>query len=140
MLLIASTLSTTFLTLVFFASGALKLGTIDATRSALTALRAPRFLQNRPTAVVVPYAELALAIALACTPSPLFTAVSAVAVAVTALFLLLAARSAGRADAVFCNCFGSLSAQPIGRATVIRNAILLAFALITLIVARAGVV
>ncbi|UFS57840.1 MauE/DoxX family redox-associated membrane protein [Subtercola endophyticus] len=140
MLLIASTLSTTLLALVFGASGALKLGSIDATHSALTALGAPRFLRNRPIAAAVPYAELALSIALICAPSPLFTAVSAVAVAVSAVFLLLAARSAGRPEAVYCNCFGSLSAQPIGRATVIRNGILLVFAVITLTFAREGVV
>lgn len=77
--------------------------------------------------VALPVVELAIAAALIPTASAPWAALAAALL--LAVFSVAVARVLARGDQVDCNCFGSLSAQPVGRLTLVRNLVLIAAAL-----------
>lgn len=60
-------------------------------------------------------------------------AASAIALATLAVFTALLVVAIGRPDPPACSCFGSWSAKPVGRASVIRNVALMVLALTSLV-------
>jgi peroxiredoxin/uncharacterized membrane protein YphA (DoxX/SURF4 family) len=110
---------------VLGAAGIAKLLRPTASRTSMAAFGIPRALV--PTAAVaVPVVEVAVA-------ALLVPAATAEAAAIAA-FLLLAAFTLGvganlaRGRAPACGCFGAVSSQPIGPATIVRNLVLMALA------------
>lgn len=77
-----------------------------------------------PVVAVLPFVELALAIALLVTPAAGFAGVAAF-VLLTAFTVLIGANLA-RGRRPQCNCFGATQAQPISSLTVARNLALMA--------------
>lgn len=79
-----------------------------------------------PVALALPFAELAIAIALLPAASAAWAAL--VATLLLAAFTVAVVRVLARGQQVDCNCFGSLGSSRVTRWTVARNLILLAIA------------
>jgi peroxiredoxin len=110
---------------VFAVAGLTKLADRPGSREALVAFGVPERLAS-PGAIVLPIAELAIAVLL-------IPAATAVIGAAGALALLLAfcagiARSMIRGESPDCHCFGQLHSEPVGWSTLIRNLVLAALA------------
>ncbi|MGI8711631.1 MAG: MauE/DoxX family redox-associated membrane protein [Solirubrobacteraceae bacterium] len=76
--------------------------------------------------VGLPLVELAIAVGLIVVASAAWAAVGAAVLLV--IFCLAIARSLARGEAPDCHCFGSVGSAPVGRATLARNAGLIALA------------
>jgi thiol-disulfide isomerase/thioredoxin len=77
-----------------------------------------------PVAVALPVAELGIAVALVLPVVGWAAAIAAVALLVA--FSAVVGANLARGRAPECNCFGRLSAGPVGRETLIRNVVLAA--------------
>ena len=112
---------------VFAVAGIAKLRDLEGSRAAMRDFGVPAGLAG-PAGVLLPLAELAVAVALVPTPTARWAAVAA-------LLLLLAfiwgiANALRRGEAPDCHCFGQLHSAPAGRGTLARNAALAALAVI----------
>jgi uncharacterized membrane protein YphA (DoxX/SURF4 family)/peroxiredoxin len=115
---------------VFAVAGIAKLRDLDGSRAAMRDFGVPARLAG-PAGVLLPLAELAVAVALVPT-------VSARAAAVVGLLLLLAfiwgiANALRRGEAPDCHCFGQLHSAPAGPSTLVRNAVLAALATVVVV-------
>lgn len=111
---------------VFLLAGATKLVNLAGFRKVLPEFGIPRSLSG-PVAVVLPIAELILAAVLI--PAKLAWYGACGALALFTIFILAIGFTMWRGRNPDCNCFGQLYSAPVGLSTVIRNAILAAFAL-----------
>lgn len=84
--------------------------------------------------VGLPIAELALAVGLLLLPGVLFALVAWLVFLLFAAFSLVVGSALARGETPRCHCFGRLSAEPIGRGTVMRNIVLSVLALTVAIV------
>src|SRR4051812_19647183 len=110
---------------VFAVAGLTKLADRPGSREALVAFGLPEAMAA-PGAVLLPLAELAVAVLL-------IPAATAAIAAAGALVLLLGfcagiARSMIRGESPDCHCFGQLHSEPVGWSTLIRNLVLAALA------------
>jgi methylamine dehydrogenase accessory protein MauD len=118
------------LALVFATAGVAKLRDLHGTRHSLQEFGVGERLA-RPSAVLLPLAELAVAVGLVFKPTAQWAALGAL--------LLLLVFMAGIANAMRqglapdCNCFGQIHSAPAGRTTLIRNGVLSALALVALV-------
>ena len=115
---------------VFIVAAVGKLLDLDGSHRALVEFGVPARLA-RFGAVLLPVAELAVAIALLFGPTARWTAVAA-------LLLLLGfsagvVRAISRGEAPDCHCFGQIHSEPAGRSTLIRNAVLAAAAALVVV-------
>ena len=109
-------------------SGWTKVGDVTGMRLAFVAMRVPSAL-SRPVVVrALPYAELALGLALLLTWGWLLAVVGAVATALFVAYTVLVARVLQTGDSVECHCFGSLGGDRVTPATLARNLVLVALA------------
>jgi uncharacterized membrane protein YphA (DoxX/SURF4 family) len=118
------------LSLVFVVAAAGKVVNLNRTRRTLSDFRVPRRLL-RPTAWLLPLAELSVAVALLVGP-----VARAGAIAATGLLLLFVAgivAAMSRGEAPDCNCFGQIGSAPAGRGTLIRNTVLVAITLLVVV-------
>src|SRR3989442_10508879 len=83
-----------------------------------------------PLSVLLPLAEMAVAIALLSTPLAVYGAVGGLVLLV--LFSAAVAANLLRGKRPDCNCFGQLTASPVGWTTLARNAVLAAIAFFAL--------
>jgi methylamine dehydrogenase accessory protein MauD len=81
-----------------------------------------------PGAIVLPLGELAIAIGVVVTASARIAA--ACAVALLAAFVAAIGRAMARGESPDCHCFGQLHSEPAGAATLARNAVLAAAAIV----------
>ena len=112
---------------VFAVAGIAKLRDLEGSRAAMRDFGVPGRLAG-PAGVLLPLAELAVAVALVPTPSARWAAVGA-------LLLLLAfiwgiANALRRGESPDCHCFGQLHSAPAGPPTLIRNAVLAGLAIV----------
>lgn len=110
---------------VFVVAAVAKLVDLDATRRAFRQLGVP----ERAVAVAVvllPLAELAIAVALVPAGTARWAAVAAVGL--LAVFTAVVGVAVARGSEAECHCFGSVSSRPVGVGTLGRNAGLLALA------------
>ena len=115
---------------VLLVSGWAKVGDVTGMRLAFVAMGVPAAL-SRPVVVrALPYAELALGLALLLTWGWLLAVVGAVSTALFAAYAVLVARVLRTGDSVECNCFGSLGGDRVTSATLARNIVLVALAAI----------
>jgi thiol-disulfide isomerase/thioredoxin/uncharacterized membrane protein YphA (DoxX/SURF4 family) len=115
------------LAVVFVAAGVGKLLDISGSRRAVADFGVPE-AAARSIGVLLPLAELAVAVTLVFQPSARWGALGAA--------LLLAAFIAGigsalaRGEQPDCHCFGQIHSAPAGRGTLARNGVLAAFAVV----------
>jgi Methylamine utilisation protein MauE/AhpC/TSA family len=81
---------------------------------------------TRPVAVALPLVEIAVAVALVPVASAQVSAW--VALGLLAVFSIAIAVALARGEHPECNCFGAVSARPVGPVTLTRNGVLLALA------------
>jgi uncharacterized membrane protein YphA (DoxX/SURF4 family) len=112
---------------VFGVAAAAKLAAPDETRATLEEFglgeRAARI-----AAPVLPLAEAAVAVALLIAPTARVGAIGAAVL--LGLFSLAVAVNLARGRRPDCNCFGTVHSAPIGPATLVRNLVLLAVAVL----------
>lgn len=107
-------------------SGVAKLTRTTETLRAMFELRLPKLLICPSFARLLPVVELVIAIGLLTLPGLGRAAVAGVAAAVLTFFTSLLVRALRRGEALDCNCFGSLSADPrITWWSVFRNVALI---------------
>jgi peroxiredoxin/uncharacterized membrane protein YphA (DoxX/SURF4 family) len=113
------------LAVVFVVAGLAKLADRAGSRQALLDFGVPASLVA-PLAVLLPLAELAVAVALIPTASAWWGALGALALLL--LFVAVIGFSLARGRTPDCHCFGQIHSAPVGWATLIRNLILAAIA------------
>jgi thiol-disulfide isomerase/thioredoxin/uncharacterized membrane protein YphA (DoxX/SURF4 family) len=109
------------LAVVFVVSGLAKIADLKGSQKAVKGFGVPSFLAT-PLGTILPFAELAVAIALIPTASALYGAIGAAFLLVVFIVGISANLSVGRQPD--CHCFGQLHSEPIGASTLIRNVIL----------------
>jgi uncharacterized membrane protein YphA (DoxX/SURF4 family)/peroxiredoxin len=117
------------LAVVFGTAAVGKFADPAGTRRALAEFRVPTGLQA-PFAILLPLAELATALALLFQPTARLGALAAAILVALFVAGILAAMSRG--EAPDCHCFGQISSSPAGPRTLIRNAVLMAPAVLIL--------
>ena len=115
---------------VFVVAGVGKLLDPDGSREALQGFGVPG-RWARLAGPTLPVAELAIAGALLIRPTARIGA--ALAVALLGIFIAGVARALSEGRAPECHCFGQIHSEPAGRATIIRNAVIAAPAVLILI-------
>jgi peroxiredoxin len=115
------------LAIVFVTAGAAKLRDLSGTRQSLQEFGVGERLA-RPSAVLLPLAELAVAVALVFRPTAQWGALGALLLLV--LFIAGIANALRQGLAPDCNCFGQIHSAPAGRSTLIRNGVLSAVAIV----------
>ena len=93
----------------------------QATAESFRALGVPA-----PLARVLPVIELVLALGLVVVPAP----AAAAAALLLVVFTLVLLRAIGEGVTVGCNCFGSTRSEPVSSVEILRNALLLALAVV----------
>jgi thiol-disulfide isomerase/thioredoxin len=114
---------------VFVVAGVAKLADIETARRTLREFGAPDALA-RVGGVLLPFVEVAVALALLPVISAWWGAAGALALLI--LFLGAIGVNLARGRRPDCRCFGELAAQPIGAATVVRNVVLATIAVFIL--------
>ncbi len=120
---------------VFAVAGLAKLAAPARTRQTLREFGLPGALAA-PLGVLLPLAELALAVALLPLASAWFGAVGALALLL--LFSAAVGVNLARGRRPDCNCFGQIASAPIGWPTLARNAVLAALSGLIIVAGRAS--
>jgi peroxiredoxin/uncharacterized membrane protein YphA (DoxX/SURF4 family) len=110
---------------VFVVAGLAKLADRAGSRQAVVDFGVPSWLAP-PLGVLLPLAELAVAVALIPRASAWYGALGALVLLL--LFVAGIGVSLARGRRPACHCFGQLSAAPVGWATLVRNGLLAALA------------
>src|SRR6266571_1692272 len=109
------------LTAVFIVAGLGKLADLAGSQQALEDFGVSKLLA-RPFGLLLPLAELAVAIALILTALAWWGALGAVALLF--LFIIGIGYNLARGRTPDCHCFGQLHSAPAGWSTLVRNAVL----------------
>jgi uncharacterized membrane protein YphA (DoxX/SURF4 family) len=118
------------LTAVFAVAALAKLLDLDGARQAVAAFGVPRPLVA-PVAVVLPCAELAVAVALVVTPTAI--AGAAGAIVLLGAFIVGIAGSLARGRPPDCQCFGRIHSEIVSRKSIVRDALLAAGAAVVVV-------
>ena len=118
------------LAVVFTVSGVAKLLDLRTARKTMAAFGLPP-RAARSFGTLLPFAELATALALVVTPSGQWGGLAALGLLLVFNAGIVNSLAKGRKPD--CNCFGQLSASPIGWRTLARNVLLTALALIVVV-------
>lgn len=119
--------------LTLLISGAAKLGDRRGTQDAMVSLRLPLPRAHATAALLLPGAEIALALGI-CLPVPLVPlAFSVLIVVLLVLYWAIIARALRFEESVSCSCFGTLGSPTVSRTTLVRNTLLLALGALTVI-------
>jgi uncharacterized membrane protein YphA (DoxX/SURF4 family)/thiol-disulfide isomerase/thioredoxin len=110
---------------VFIVAATGKLLDLEGSRRALVDFGVPA-RAARVGGVVLPFAELAVGIAMLFVPAARWGAAGALLLLL--VFTAGVARAMSRGEAPDCHCFGQIHSEPAGRSTLIRNAVLAAAA------------
>ena len=113
------------LAVVFFVAGFAKLADLPGSRQALQDFGVPAVLVN-PFGVLLPLAEIVVAVALILPVSAWWGALGALALLL--LFVAGISYNLARGRTPDCHCFGQIHSSPAGRPTLIRNLLLAAIA------------
>ncbi len=123
------------LSLIFLIAGLAKLADLAGSRQALRDFGVPAALAT-PFGVLLPVAELAVAVALLPSFSAWFGAVGALVLLL--LFVAGIGFNLARGRHPDCHCFGQVHSAPAGWSTLIRNLVLAALAGVVVIFGRAN--
>ena len=113
------------LAVVFAVAGAAKLPSLKASRKAVADFGLPVWLAN-PVGSVLPFVELTVALLLLPVRSAWWGGIGALALLLAFIAAITVNLALGRKPD--CQCFGQIQSKPIGWPTLIRNAVLAAFA------------
>lgn len=128
---LALAFSTGLVAFALLLSGATKIGRSANTLAAMIALRVPVGLRRRPVAVLVPTAEILIALVLLLGTGPARSFAGVVAAAMLAVFTALLVGALRRGEEAECGCFGPLSASDrVTPWSVARNLVLIVAALL----------
>lgn len=116
--------STGLIAVVLLISGIAKLPASDRTLQAIVDLGLPAWLQQRWIAIVLPVAELAIAVALLLGPVPLRFLGALAAAAMMLGFTAIVIRAVATGIDASCECFGAFSRDELDGWTIGRNAVL----------------
>ena len=116
-----------FLAGVFVTAGVGKLLDLEGSRRAVTDFGVPE-RAARTVGLLLPIAELAVAIALIPVPSARWAALGAAIL--LGGFIAGIGRALARGQQPDCHCFGQIHSAPAGRGTLARNAVLAALAIV----------
>ncbi|MFN8097080.1 MAG: MauE/DoxX family redox-associated membrane protein [Dermatophilaceae bacterium] len=105
-------------------SGVAKLASPEANADAFRSLRVPDLLTRLRGPLLLPYAELLLALALLVTPGTAYILVASIGLLLMLVYTAVVARALTFAEPVSCSCFGRLGLGAITRLTVMRNLLL----------------
>ncbi|HLI51169.1 MAG TPA: MauE/DoxX family redox-associated membrane protein [Thermomicrobiaceae bacterium] len=120
---IALIISRLVLAVVFLVSGITKLADRDGSRQAFVDFGLPLQLAG-PFGLLLPLAELAIAMALLPAPSAWYAALGGCALLLVFMLAIGVTLAHGRRPD--CHCFGQVHSEPIGVSTLMRNGLLLA--------------
>lgn len=123
-------LATLGLAIIFAVAGVAKLFDLRGTRQVVYDFGVPLRLM-RPVALLLPLAEIAVAAALIIHPTNRWGA--AAALTLLLLFLAGVANALRQGKDVDCGCFGRVYSATASTLTLVRNAVLAAFALVVLV-------
>lgn len=123
---------------VLAVSGSTKLGSAEQTLASMASLRLPEWLRARWIALVLPWAELALAVALLLTSGSVFVMGSLATLALMGAYLAIVVLAVLRPEPADCGCFGDLVDSRVTWRTVTRNVLLAAAAAVTAAAALLG--
>jgi len=115
---------------IFLLAAVAKLRDREGSRDALREFGLPAALA-RPAAVLLPLAELAVAVLLL--PAATARAAAAAALGLLCVFTAAIAVQLARGRKPDCRCFGQLQASPIGPRTLVRNAVFAVLASLVLL-------
>ena len=132
------TVPTVLLALVLLLSGAAKLRDLQTAEDAFVSLRLLRWLMRLKAPQILPFGELALAVALLVCSGWLAVVVSVCALALFAAYLVIIVRALTFNEPVTCSCFGKLGLGAVDRFTAVRNVILVALAALGVVDALRG--
>lgn len=138
MLGLASSVPAVLLSLVLVVSGIAKIRDSASVRESFVTLQLPPWLTRSAAPLLLPWAELVLAVALLALAGRLAVVVAGAVVALFVAYLVVILRAAGFDHPVECGCLGRLGLGVVGRVTVVRNAFLVLLAVWTLVDALGG--
>ncbi|MEI2779367.1 MAG: MauE/DoxX family redox-associated membrane protein [Tetrasphaera sp.] len=118
---------------VLILSGIAKLRAPRESADAFVALRLPPALARLGAPRLLPYAELVLAAALLLAPGSAYLPAAVLALALFLAYLAIIARAVRFPEPVTCACFGRLGLGTVSGVTVVRNAVLVAVAVLALV-------
>lgn len=118
------------LALLLIVSGVAKARHTDATRSAFAQLELPRALVDSPAPRLLPWAEIALGLALVVAAPPFALPVAVLALLLCVGYLVVIVRALGFDHPVTCGCFGELGLGEVTRRTAVRNVLLVVVAIL----------
>ncbi len=123
---------------VLLVSGVAKLRSPGSLERAMESLRVPDPLAGGPVRLLLPWAEMALGVALLATTGRALLGVSALVLGLFAAYLVLVVAAVRRPEPADCGCFGALGDTRVTPVTVVRNALLVAAAAATVLAATGG--
>lgn len=123
--------------LLLVVSGIAKIRHPEETRSAFGELQMPRALTSSPAPVLLPWAEIVLAVAIIVTPPPFALVVAVLALVLFVVYLAVVVRALGFDHPVTCSCFGRLGLGEVTRRTALRNVLLVVVAALGVVSATA---
>ena len=118
---------------VYGTSGVAKLREPASTESAFHELRLPRWLITARAPMLLGPAEIALAAALVLLPWPWYWVPAVAALLLAIVYTVLIVRALGFDVPVTCGCFGKLGQGAVTRLTVVRNLVLVALGVVTVV-------
>lgn len=128
------------LTFTLLVSGLAKLPARTETVDAMTSLRLPLRGLHPLAAIAVPVVELVAAALLWVPIVPLQVVVSIGVALLMVAYLVIIARALTFEEQVECSCFGTIASPTVSRATLVRNILLTATALVGVIAAATGAI
>ena len=131
-------LCTSILVVTLTASGIAKAKDPSSTVEGILNLGLDSVAPLKLTPAVLPWAELVLAAGLLFAPGPLFPVFAIASCALMVFYLVVIARALATGRTEGCNCFGTKSAAPVSRYTLIRNIALTIAGILTVVASFVG--
>lgn len=118
------------LAILLVISGVAKVRAPAEVASAFAQLRLPAAISGHGVRTLFPWAEIALAVLLLVLPGPWSLVVAVGAALLMVVYLVIIVRALGFGYPITCGCFGRLGLGEVTRRTAVRNALLVALALL----------
>lgn len=126
MFALTSSVPALLLVVVLLVSAVAKLRDAASVRESFITLQLPPSLTHSPAPVLLPWAEIVLAVALVVLWGPPAVAVAVAALALFVAYLVIIVRASRFGHPVECGCLGRLGLGVVGPVTVVRNVVLVA--------------